>query len=151
MALPPTWTLFGDDHLPHRLQLLAKMIDRESARQLQAQSGLSLAEWRVLAFVGTTGQTTAADICAAFEVDRAEVSRAIAKLGDDGLIVRQPDDRNRKRLILRLTEPGIALFRSTRDERVLYFRQITASLSSSERTLLEDLIGKVALSVDSNR
>lgn len=149
MALPPTWTLFGEDHLPHRLQLLARMIDRESARQLQSQSGLSLADWRVLAFVGTSGLTSAAEICAAFQIDRAEVSRAISKLGQAGLITRKPDDGNRKRLLLQLTPEGTALFTKTRQERVAYFAKITADLSSEQRRTLEELISVIAHAVDS--
>lgn len=149
MALPPTWNLFGEDHLPHRLQLLARMIDRESARQLQSQSGLSLADWRVLAFAGTAGLTSAAEICTAFQIDRAEVSRAISKLSLSGLIVRKPDDGNRKRLLLQLTPEGTALFRKTRQARVAYFAKITADLTAEERRTLEKLITKIAQAVDS--
>src|SRR5687768_12233552 len=61
MTLPPIWHLFGQDHLPYRLLLLARMIDRRSARELQ-KFGLSLAEWRVLAFIGVTGPASAAQI-----------------------------------------------------------------------------------------
>lgn len=147
MSLPPTWTLFGDEHLPHRLQLLARMIDRESARHLQSQAGLTLAEWRVLAFVGTTGLTSAAEVCAAFQVDRAEVSRAVARLEQAGLIVREPEDGNRKRLLLQLTDQGTALFRKTRQERVAYFAKITADLTVEQRRSLEELINVVALAV----
>lgn len=149
MVLPPTWNLFGEDHLPHRLQLLARMIDRESARQLQSQSGLSLADWRVLAFVGTAGLTSAAEICTAFQIDRAEVSRAISKLGTSGLIIRKPDDGNRKRLLLQLTSAGAELFRKTRQARVAYFTKITADLTAEERRTLENLITRIAQAVDS--
>lgn len=151
MALPPTWTLFGDDHLPHRLQLLARMIDRESARQIQAQSGLSLAEWRVLAFVGASGRATAAEICAAFEVDRAEVSRAITRLTDAKLIQREEDRVNRKRLLIELTELGGELYMQTRHRRVEYFREILADLSGEEQALLAKLLHRVALTVDAKR
>lgn len=151
MALPPTWTLFGDDHLPHRLQLLARMIDRESARQLQARSGLTLAEWRVVAFVGTSGRTSAADICTAFEIDRAEVSRALARLVDAGLVAREQDGSNRKRLLLELTPEGQALFERTRQDRVGYFRSILAGLTAEERKLLDTLLHRVAQTLDAGR
>lgn len=151
MALPPTWTLFGEHHLPHRLQLLARMIDRESARQLSERSGLSLAEWRVLAFVGNKGRASAADVCSAFDVDRAEVSRAVARLFAAGLVLRQQDDGNRKRVLLELTEQGIALYRRTRDHRVDYFRAIMADLQPREREVLDELLLRVATRVDKLR
>lgn len=149
MALPPTWDLFGEDHLPHRLQLLARMIDRESARQLSELSGLTLAEWRVLAFVGSTDRTSAAEICAAFDVDRAEVSRAVARLASAGLLLREADEANRKRMLLALTQPGHALYDRTRKQRVDYFRKILVSLDPDERERLENMLRRLALKVDS--
>src|SRR5215216_2608338 len=78
--LPRTWTLFGPEHLPYRLLLLARMIDRQASRKLQAEFNISLAEWRVLAFVGVSGSSTAATIGAQGRIDRAEISRAVAAL-----------------------------------------------------------------------
>lgn len=151
MALPPTWTLFGEHHLPHRLQLLARMIERESARQLADEAGISLAEWRVLVFVGTKARASAADVCIAFDVDRAEVSRAVARLTGAGLLARQQDDENRKRLLLELTDAGLALYRRMRDRRVDYFRDILADLQPRERELLDDLLLRLATRVDQLR
>lgn len=148
MNLPPTWTLFGEHHLPHRLQLLARMIDRESARQLSESAGVSLAEWRVLAYVGTKARASAADICTAFDIDRAEVSRAVARLTAADLLLREQDDDNRKRLLLELTDKGLALYRRTRDMRVDYFRAIMADLQPRERELLDDLLMRLARRVD---
>lgn len=151
MALPPTWTLFGEHHLPHRLQLLARMIERESARQLAEEAGISLAEWRVLVFVGTKARASAADVCIAFDVDRAEVSRAVARLTGAGLLARQQDDENRKRLLLELTDAGLALYRRMRDRRVDYFRSILSDLQPRERELLDDLLLRLATKVDKLR
>ena len=151
MALPPTWTLFGDEHLPHRLLLLARMIDRASARALAARTGLSLAEWRVLAYVGTKGRASAADVCTAFDIDRAEVSRAVAKLTEGGLVQREQDGENRKRLLLELTDKGRVEFATTRERRVNYFRAILADLSAEERALMEDCMLRIATRVDGLR
>lgn len=151
MALPPTWTLFGEHHLPHRLQLLARMIEREAARQLAEEAGISLAEWRVLVFVGTKARASAADVCIAFDVDRAEVSRAVARLTGAGLLARQQDDENRKRLLLELTDAGLALYRRMRDRRVDYFRSILSDLQPRERELLDDLLLRLATKVDKLR
>lgn len=148
MSLPPTWTLFGDDHLPHRLQLLARMIDRESARQLMVRSGITLAEWRVLAFVGLNDRVTAADICVAFDVDRAEVSRAVGRLVAADLLRREPDGGNRKRLLLKLTEAGRTLFQRTRADRVAYFQAILEDLDENDRQRFEELLLRVARRVD---
>ena len=80
MSLSGTWLLSNQYFIPHRLMLLARMIDRETARDLQSDFNITAAEWRALAYTCTMGSSSAAEICVAFEVDRAEVSRAVARL-----------------------------------------------------------------------
>ena len=144
MRLPATWNLFGDDHLPHRLLLLARMIDRETSRQLQAEFAISVAEWRVLAFVCASGPASASDIGSAGQIDRAEISRAVLKLAATGLITREPDKEHRKRRIIRPTEAGLGLFRRIRDQRRSYFLSLMTELSSDERRLLNGALEKIA-------
>ena len=136
MTLPPVWNLFGKDHLPYRLLLLARMIDRQSARDLQ-KHGFSLAEWRVLAFVGSAGPASASAIGKSGEIDRAEISRAVSKLEAKGLIERRPDENHRKRFIISPTEIGERVFREVRDERRAFFRSVTAGLSQAEREAMD--------------
>lgn len=147
MTLPPTWDLFGEDHLPHHVLLLAKMLDRETARQLQAEFGLKLAEWRVLAFICSKGPSSAADVCAAFEVDRAEVSRAVASLEAAGLVERAADGGNRRRLILTPSAQGQDLFQAARARRQDFFRAVMEGLDDAERHALAASLRKLALSV----
>ena len=109
MSLPKMWSLFGADHLPYRLLLLARMIDRQASRQLQQEFDITLAEWRVLAFVCAAGPATASTVGHSGGIDRAEISRAVAKLEGKALVSRQPDPFRRlfqyrqSRYYLRLT------------------------------------------------
>lgn len=151
MVLPPTWDMFGDDHLPHRVLLLAKLLDRETARQLQADFGLTLAEWRVLAFICSVNSASAADVGAAFEVDRAEVSRAVKRLENGGLVQRSSDSDNRKRRILEPTELGRTIFEQARGRRRDYFRGVMADLESNERDVFAAALKKMALRVTKKR
>ena len=147
MPLPETWRLFGDDHIPHQLLLLARMIDRESSRQLLVEHRLTLAEWRVLAFVGVTGPASASEIGAAGEIDRAEISRAASKLLEAGWIERRPDESNRKRLIISLTEKGQEHFLQIRTQRRAYFQAIIADIPTDERKLMGRHLADIALKV----
>lgn len=147
MTLPPTWDLFGEGHLPHHVLLLAKMLDKATARQLQAEFDLKLAEWRVLAFACSKGPASAADVCAAFEVDRAEVSRAVANLQKQGLIERTADGENRRRLILAPTTRGQHLFQAARARRQHYFHEVMSGLDEGERHALATGLRTLALGV----
>lgn len=147
MPLPPTWDLFGDDHIPHRLQLLAKMIDRETSKQLQREFGMSIAEWRVLAYICAAGPASAADVGAASAIDRAEVSRAVAKLERDALIARTVDPRHRKRLILEPTAAGQDSFTRIRSQRRGYFQKIMSDVPQQAREQLNGALRTIALGV----
>jgi len=146
--LPETWQLFDQVHLPYRILLLAKLLDRATARQLRDQDDLTLAEWRVLANLETLGEASSARIAAAAAADRAEVSRAVASLKQAGLIVRRPDSGNRKRLLLRLTEKGRQVHRAVRAKRVAYFEHLLADLGEEERSRLDAALLKIARRVE---
>jgi DNA-binding MarR family transcriptional regulator len=146
MALPPIWHLFGHDHLPYRLLLLARMIDRRSARELQ-KVGLSLAEWRVLAFIAVAGPASASKIGKFGEIDRAEISRAVGKLSAKNLIERRPDENHRKRFIISLTDAGERLFGEVREDRRRFFRRMTGELSRAEHDAMERGLEMIAVSL----
>lgn len=146
MTLPPIWHLFGQDHLPYRLLLLARMIDRRSARELQ-KAGLSLAEWRVLAFICVSGPASASTIGKFGEIDRAEISRAVHRLEAKGLIERQPDENHRKRFIISPTGTGQAQFLEVREDRRRFFRNMTEGLGLSERELIDKGLETMALNL----
>lgn len=138
--------MFGQDHLPYRLLLLARMIDRRSARDLQ-RHGLSLAEWRVLAFIGASGPASASKIGKIGEIDRAEISRAVGRLESRGLIERRPDESHRKRFIISPTPAGEALFTRVRDERREFFKRMTQGLNSSDRAVMDAGLEDIALNI----
>lgn len=144
MNLPRSWSLFGADHLPHRLLLLARMIDRQTARQLQQKFAITLAEWRVLAFVCAAGPASASAIAQAGGIDRAEISRAVAKLEEKGLIGREPDTRNRRKLTLLPTDAGRALFAQIGDDRRAFFRDLLAEVGAHDRAVIEGAMERMA-------
>jgi DNA-binding MarR family transcriptional regulator len=130
--LPMIWHLFGDEGVPQRLLLLAKMIEREASRKLQGEFGVSVAQWRVLAFVCISGPATASFIGEAAEVDPAEVSRAVKALAGRTLVTRAFEPGSRKTMIIAPTAEGRDLFTEIRSHRQAYFSRITQALSGSQ-------------------
>lgn len=137
MGLPRVWHLFGESHLPYRLLLLARMIDRETQKLLAENFGLSLAEWRLLAIASTLGPCTASEIGSAGEIDRAEISRALRKLEPEKLVERSPDPKHGKRLIITATQEGLKLAGEVKAERRRFFESMMAGLSGAERRELD--------------
>ena len=151
MSLSTTWFMSNQYFIPHRMMLLARMIDRETARDLQRDFGITAAEWRALGYICTTGSSSAAQICVAFEVDRAEVSRAVARLLEADLIQRGQARDPENRLILTPTARGEELHDRIKAKRREYFEWILQDLDSAERDLLDATLGKIAERVDQRR
>ena len=147
MELPKVWNLFGEDHLPYRLLLLARMIDRETAKQLHSQFGLTLAEWRVLAIATALGPCSASEIGTAGEIDRAEISRAFGRLEATGMMQREPDPAHRKRQIITPTPAGAALHRQIRQERRAFFRTVLSGLEREERMNMDKYLEQMVLAI----
>ncbi|HEX7709558.1 MAG TPA: MarR family transcriptional regulator [Sphingomonadaceae bacterium] len=142
------WTLFPLTHVPYRLLLLAKMLERQTVAQLRETTDLSLAEWRVLAHLGVMGEKTASALSMVAFADRAEVSRALAGLERRGLVGRRPNPRNRKSPLLFLTDKGGDLQRRVQQQRVVFFAEVTADLCSEELALMDKWLLKMALRVN---
>lgn len=149
--LPRIWHLFADDAVLQRLLLLAKMIERVTSRQLQVEFGMSVAQWRVLAFVCISGPATAAFIGDAAEVDQAEISRAVKLLVERHLVSREFEPGNRKRLIITPTRQGLRQFQLIREKRQAYFKQMTRGLTESQAVQLNGCLGIIADEVVAER
>lgn len=143
MELPRVWHLFGEDHLPYRMLLLSRMIDRETAKQLQTRFGLSLAEWRLLAIATALGPCSASAIGVAGEIDRAEISRAFRSLEAAGLMEREPDPAHGKRQIITPTEAGKQLHHRIRSERRAFFQTVLADIDPADRAVMERCLEKM--------
>ena len=147
MELPASWHLFGEAHLPQRLLLLSKMIERIAAKQLQAEFGMSLAQWRVLAFVCSGGPATASYIGSSGEIDQAEISRAVKVLLKEGLVTREFAAGSKKTMIISPTRKGENLFQKVRDRRRNYFAAITRDLDADQKAEFDRTMELIAKAV----
>ena len=134
---------FGPSHIPYRILLLSKMIDRVTAQHVRDTAQLSLAEWRVLTHVEMMGKCSAAEVASVAYSDRAEVSRAIGSLEKRGFVQREANPRNRKSSLVSLTDAGKAIHAAIRGERGKFYGQWLTDLSDAERVALNESLEKV--------
>ena len=148
-GLPYLWHLFGEDGLTQRFLLLAKMIERATSRKLNDGFDISVAQWRVLAFVCISGPASASFIGEAAEVDQAEISRAVKTLMDRGLVTRDFEPGSRKTLIVSPTTVGTELFNAVREQRRSYFLRVIGKLDTGQKqelsAILNILVNEVVL------
>lgn len=146
--LAETWAIFGLTHVPYRILLLSKMIDRLTTRHVRQLANLSLAEWRVVAHLAAIGSTSSSQISRAALVDRAETSRAVRSLREKGLITRLSDPADQRKAVLGLTDKGHEIYRSTHAARGSFFADLTQELEEAELRQLDAYLFKMAKVAD---
>jgi DNA-binding MarR family transcriptional regulator len=95
---------------------------RVSDRQAQSDLGISGAQLFVLTEIGRTPALSLSDLAARTRTDQSSVSVVVTRLVDAGLITRDRDARDARRLVLHLTRAGRVLLRkapSAAQERLL--------------------------------
>lgn len=131
------WRVGGPDYLPYRITLLAKLLDRCTTRLLQASSGLSVAEWRVLAQLANHSPASVRQLAEQAWVDRAEVSRAAASLEHRGFVERRANPKDRRSPLLYCSEQGMELFRRVAPSRRQFHKSLTDLLTPAESRQME--------------
>jgi len=136
-VLDSRWTTAGPWNLPYRVLLVAKLIDRVTARHVRDTAQLSLAQWRALTHVAHLQPCSASTISGIAMVDRAEVSRALGALEEAGLIRREANPKNRKSNLVSLTEKGEEIHAAVRGERGGFYRDWLADISEEDRATID--------------
>ena len=133
------WRIGGPDYLPYRITLLAKLLDRCTTRLLQVSSGLSVAEWRVLAqlAIASPGSASVRQLAEQAWVDRAEVSRAATSLERRGYIERRDNPKDRRSPLLYCSDKGLDLYRRVSPSRQDFHRSLTAMLGPEQANAME--------------
>ena len=138
------WSVGGRDYLPYRITLLAKLLDRCTTRLLQDGSGLSVAEWRVLAQLSMSSPASVRQLAEQAWVDRAEVSRAAASLERRGCVERRENGRDRRSPELHCTAEGMALARRIAPSRHEFHKSLTDLLDDAQLALLDAALLRLA-------
>lgn len=75
-------------------------------RRLLAGFGLSVSRFNLLRHLAAAGTLTATDLCRLLLCDKANVTRLLAGLEQDGLVGRVPDAADGRRAVVSLTPSG---------------------------------------------
>ena len=142
------WDVFGPRHVPYRILLLGKMLDRLTTQHVRELAGLPLADWRIMAHLAVMGEKSASEVMSAALMDRAEVSRSVASIVANGLLAKRTNPRNRKSSLLALTDKGRAVYDKVYGERRIFFDEMTADLSDMDLSILDEMLRRIARRAD---
>ncbi|GAB4349259.1 MAG: MarR family transcriptional regulator [Gammaproteobacteria bacterium] len=133
---------------PYRLYRLSRAVSGTLAEIFQVRFGLSVYEWRCVAVLGNYQPMSANEICERADMDKVQVSRALAKLVENGLVLRSTNRQDRRRSRLRLSARGKRLYQKIVPLAKSWEAKLLAALSEEEQQQLDRIIAKLHQRVD---
>jgi len=133
-----------DRFVPYRLSVLTNRVSNAIARTYSERFGLSVAEWRVMAVLGQASGLSARDVARRTEMDKVQVSRAVAKLVRNRRVQKQSDSSDGRVSRLALTAKGRAIYDEIVPHALELEEQFLAALMPDERVSFDRLIGKLS-------
>ncbi|HEY0834964.1 MAG TPA: MarR family winged helix-turn-helix transcriptional regulator [Azospirillum sp.] len=136
--------------LPYRLSVLSNTISQTVARLYEKRFHITIPEWRIIAVLGGLGGETlsAGEIATATAMDKVQVSRAISRMLDSELILREAGDTDRRKALLTLTAKGQEIYREIAPLALAYEARLTSALDDDELQQLNLLLGKLQIQAD---
>lgn len=129
--------------LPYRVNRLSERISASLSQIYSERFGISVPEWRVLAWLSQREVLTAKAICQRASMDKATVSRAVQRLEERGFLRRTPSEADQRVLVLNLTEAGEELLSRLLPRAHEWEARLLETLSAQEYRDLLNLLGKL--------
>lgn len=129
--------------LPYRLAVLAHTVSRAIAARYEAEFGLTIPEWRVMALLGASPGLTATEVAEATPMDKVAISRAVRSLSDAGRLRATADGADGRRQRLTLTPAGESVYRRIVPLARALEARLLEDLSVSERATLNRLLSRL--------
>lgn len=132
-----------DRTLTYRMHLLHKLTDQESQRLYPEVTGLSLADGRCLAAVGSFEPLSVNRLAQLANLNKAQASRSAQWLAEQGLVVKADTPGDARGVELRLTASGRKAWRQTMDFIRDRNEAIFGVLCAQERARLGELFDRL--------
>jgi DNA-binding MarR family transcriptional regulator len=120
-------------------------------RRLRAERighGLSLSRLSLLGLLARNGPMTATALAAAERLQPQSLTRMLARLEGDGLIIRRPDEADRRQVLIDITHEGVGVLTEDTVRREAWLAKVMAErLTPTECELLRlaaGLMGRLA-------
>lgn len=138
-----TGTLTLQKFLPYRLSALTNRISQSLAVKYSKRFGINVHEWRVLAVLGEEDALSAVAITNRIAMDKVAVSRAVKRLIDKNLVIKNIDSDDQRIHELALTEMGINMYQQLVPIALEHEKIMTDKLTYKERIDLLKLLSKL--------
>jgi DNA-binding MarR family transcriptional regulator len=118
---------------------------RELDKQLQKETGLALADFDVLAQLAV-GELRMTDLADRALISRSGMTRRVARLADEGLVLRANTAADARGVVVSLTDAGVARLTETAPVHARgVFDLFVSRLGDQDLAVLESVLEKVTL------
>jgi DNA-binding MarR family transcriptional regulator len=114
-----------DRHVPYFFTYISNRLSRGASETYRKHFNLGITEWRVMGVLAGLPNITANQVINAIGLDKGAVSRSLGVLEKRRLVKSEPDSRDKRSRLMRLSPAGDAL----------HDRIIVAALAREERLL----------------
>ncbi|GAA1789986.1 MarR family winged helix-turn-helix transcriptional regulator [Nostocoides veronense] len=130
---------------------LSRKLDRWYDRQL-ADLAISHGDWSVLSQLARAdgGPLMPSRLADAAQVAASSMTGRLDRLCERGLVVREPDQRNRTRVLVTLTSAGWDLFAQAIRDADMVEADVLAPLTTAQRRQLADLLDVVITGLEAD-
>ncbi|MDV7085521.1 MarR family transcriptional regulator [Rhodococcus sp. IEGM 248] len=110
-------------------------------RQLTAGRTISVGKIGVLAYLSKHGRTSASTLATAEKISPQAIANAVRELETIGLVVRTPDEQDRRRIWIELTDAGRERLAQERSQGLDWLEQAIAErLTDEEKKTLDSVV-----------
>jgi DNA-binding MarR family transcriptional regulator len=133
------------EFFPYQLTQLQAKVSDNIADIYTGRFELSRQEWRVLASLGNGELLSAKQIGDQTNLEKMPASRAIAKMKSNGLLVKSPDENDKRSSLLKLTDKGLSIYQQLIPMVLKREQELLSVLSSQEKQQLTQIIDKLTV------
>lgn len=130
-------------NLTYRVILLANTLNRSASRVLSEGAGMTVPEWRVVSVIGSREGISFNALAQTLDVDKGWISRTLAQLESNGMVVRTPDPTDGRQFTLALTRAGRALHLKGSNISRARQARLESHFSQTELSTLYKLLGRL--------
>ncbi len=141
-------SLYLPRFLPYRLTKLSGMISRNLAAKYSTMFDLTIAEWRIVALLGSNPGLTAREIAPLASLDKVSISRAVERLVKSGRLEKRKLDGDRRSAALYLTEAGTSTLAEIIPLAQRYEDQLLAEFTPEENEQLDHFLNRLDAMAD---
>ena len=129
--------------VPYLLSITSNAVSERIAREYHSRFGLKIAEWRIMAVLGDTGEATQRELTELTVMDKVAVNRAVKALAERGLVDRAPKRSDGRSHMLELTGTGRELHDEILPLALGLEERMLDGLDGAEREALVSALAKI--------